>query len=62
MGTRLLAELVASARGLYPAILLSVREGNPAVRLYERVGFVAERTVVNRVGGVSLVMRLSLRD
>ena len=36
---------------------LSVREENPAVRLYERLGFVTERTIVNRVGGRSLAMR-----
>ncbi len=52
--------LLEAARGRYPALALSVREGNPAVRLYERFGFVEERRVVNRVGGASLVMRLPL--
>jgi ribosomal protein S18 acetylase RimI-like enzyme len=60
VGTRLLEELLADAAGRYPAIALSVRDGNPAVRLYERFGFVVERRIENRVGGVSLAMRLTL--
>ena len=60
VGSALLGELVRRARGRYPALALSVRETNPSVRLYERVGFVVERSVVNRVGGSSLVMRLPL--
>ena len=56
-GAALLASLLEAAAGRYRAIGLTVREGNPAVRLYERFGFVTERRVTNRVGGVSLVMR-----
>jgi ribosomal protein S18 acetylase RimI-like enzyme len=56
-GAALLASLFEVAAGRYPAVGLSVREGNPAVRLYERLGFVTERRVTNRVGGVSVVMR-----
>jgi predicted acetyltransferase len=37
-----------------------VRQENPARRLYERSGFVVTRTIPNRVGGVSLVMRADL--
>lgn len=59
-GGLLLEALVAAAGDRYPAIMLSVREGNAAVRLYERFGFATERRVVNRVGGVSLVMRRPL--
>ena len=36
--------------------MLSVREANPARRLYERMGFVVVQTIVNRVGGASFVM------
>lgn len=61
VGTRMMRELVDRARGRYPAIVLSVRAGNPAVRLYDRLGFVVEREIVNRVGGVSFAMRLALR-
>jgi ribosomal protein S18 acetylase RimI-like enzyme len=57
LGTLLLAELLRLARGHYPAIVLSVREDNPACRLYQRHGFEITETVVNRVGGKSLVMQ-----
>jgi ribosomal protein S18 acetylase RimI-like enzyme len=60
VGKRLLDELVERSRGRYPAIALSVRDTNPSVRLYERAGFVIEQTIVNRVGGNSLVMRRTL--
>jgi ribosomal protein S18 acetylase RimI-like enzyme len=59
-GDVLLRALLAGARSRYPAVALTVREGNAAVRLYERFDFVGERRVTNRVGGVSLVMRRSL--
>lgn len=60
VGGLLLGALFASAEDRYPAIALSVREGNPAVRLYARHGFVEEGRVVNRVGKTSLVMRRRL--
>ncbi len=60
VGTRLLGVLIDASSGLYPAMALSVREGSPATRFYGRFGFVEERRVVNRVGGVSLVMRRPL--
>ena len=60
IGARLLDELVERARGRFPALALSVRETNPSVRLYVRAGFVGEQTIVNRVGGSSLVMRRTL--
>jgi ribosomal protein S18 acetylase RimI-like enzyme len=56
IGTRLLAGLFAAAAPTYLAIVLSVRDANPARRLYERVGFTVVDTVVNRVGGSSFVM------
>lgn len=60
IGATLLDALVERARGRYPALALSVREGNPSVRLYERAGFIVEHTVVNRVGSSSIAMRRAL--
>jgi ribosomal protein S18 acetylase RimI-like enzyme len=41
VGTALLEELLAQARATgHPAVSLSVETDNPAVRLYERLGFV----------------------
>jgi ribosomal protein S18 acetylase RimI-like enzyme len=57
VGSLLLGSLLDAAAGSYPSIVLSVREGNPAVRLYERFGFVDEGRLGNRVGGMSVVMR-----
>jgi ribosomal protein S18 acetylase RimI-like enzyme len=56
IGGRLLARLLEEARSTYPAVVLSVREVNPARRLYERQGFVIVETTTNRVGGRSFVM------
>jgi ribosomal protein S18 acetylase RimI-like enzyme len=56
IGTALLNHLLAAAHGRYSAILLSVREENPAHRLYERLGFTISRELINRVGGRSLEM------
>ena len=42
------------------ALALSVRDTNPSVRLYERAGFVVERTIINRVGSTSFTMRRPL--
>jgi ribosomal protein S18 acetylase RimI-like enzyme len=60
VGDRLLSAWLVAAAGRYPAVVLSVREGNPAVRLYERHGFVVVERIVNRVGGISLAMRRTL--
>lgn len=62
-GTAMLDALIARARaaGALDAIVLSVRDSNPALRLYQRAGFTATRTVTNRVGGVSFAMQLDLR-
>ena len=56
IGQQLLECLIEEAAGKYPAITLSVRTHNPAVRLYQRTGFEILKEVENRVGGVSLVM------
>jgi ribosomal protein S18 acetylase RimI-like enzyme len=60
IGEAMLRELVRLASGRYRAIVLSVRESNPAARFYQRLGFLVEREVRNRVGGLSYVMRLPL--
>jgi ribosomal protein S18 acetylase RimI-like enzyme len=57
VGSALLRAFLDVARTRFAAVTLSVREENPAVRLYERHGFVVERRLTNRVGGVSLAMR-----
>ena len=59
VGGALLAELIALARAAgHPGLALSVRETNPAQRLYARQGFQLAGEVVNRVGSRSLVMVL----
>jgi ribosomal protein S18 acetylase RimI-like enzyme len=40
IGTALLEHLLEAAKHRYPAISLSVSPNNPAIRLYERLGFV----------------------
>lgn len=59
-GTAMLNGLIQMARGVYPAIVLSVRAGNPAVRLYLRQGFREVAQITNRVGTASLKMVLDL--
>lgn len=39
IGTALLAQLIRAVEGVYENISLSVTEGNPALRLYQRLGF-----------------------
>jgi len=58
LGTALLQQVITAARPHYPAIALSVRAENPAYRLYQRLGFVTVKEIVNRVGGMSYDMRL----
>lgn len=60
VGSRLLERAIACAQGRYRAIVLSVRDDNPARRLYERFGFVAVATIQNRVGTTSCKMLLTL--
>jgi ribosomal protein S18 acetylase RimI-like enzyme len=55
IGTRLLAELLATAAQRYAAVSLSVDPGNPALALYRRLGF-----QVAGASGTSLTMRLDL--
>jgi ribosomal protein S18 acetylase RimI-like enzyme len=60
VGSTLMEQLVQAARGRYPAIVLTVRADNPAVRLYDRFGFTVIDEIVNRVGTKSYKMLLKL--
>jgi ribosomal protein S18 acetylase RimI-like enzyme len=57
IGTTLMAGLNALADAHHIDLALTVREGNPAIRLYQRMGFVVTEEIVNRVGGKSFVMQ-----
>ncbi|RDI48882.1 GNAT family N-acetyltransferase [Nocardia mexicana] len=58
LGTALLTRLLDDARTRYDGVCLSVRETNPARRLYERLGFefVPGSEKTNRVGTTSITM------
>jgi ribosomal protein S18 acetylase RimI-like enzyme len=56
IGTCLMRALLENAPEV-PAIVLSARRGNPAIRLYERFGFEPIGEMTNRVGTVSVRMR-----
>jgi ribosomal protein S18 acetylase RimI-like enzyme len=59
IGRRLLIELIdASVRRGYPALSLSVREANPARRLYESVGFV----LIEKHGSSWTMVRYAIRS
>jgi ribosomal protein S18 acetylase RimI-like enzyme len=59
-GTLLLRCLLEAASCSHPRLALSVRAGNPAKRLYERLGFVTVGSITNRAGGTSYVMEIVL--
>lgn len=56
IGTRLLAAYLEAAEQHFPAVTLTVRAGNPALRLYQRAGFEITGEIVNRVGTRSFAM------
>jgi ribosomal protein S18 acetylase RimI-like enzyme len=60
VGSALLSHMIETARGQVPAIVLTVRNDNPARHLYERCGFVVIDEVINRVGTKSFQMLLKL--
>jgi len=61
VGTATLTRLIDECRRVDASgISLSVRADNPAVRLYQRLGFATLSEIVNRVGSRSLVMKLNL--
>ena len=63
VGQMLLRALIAEAGRRGVGLCLNVRHDNPALRLYERVGFqvVPGAAVPNRVGGLSMGMVLGSR-
>jgi ribosomal protein S18 acetylase RimI-like enzyme len=60
LGTVLISGLLSAARGRFAAIVLSSRAENPAVRLYQRLGFEVIGEMTNRVGTRSVKMLASL--
>jgi ribosomal protein S18 acetylase RimI-like enzyme len=58
VGSALLSHLIEAVKGEVPAIVLTVRNDNPAKHLYERFGFIMVDEVTNRVGTKSSKMLL----
>jgi len=58
IGEKLLGALIVAAARRGVGLCLNVRHDNPALRLYERLGFqiVPGSAVPNRVGGLSIGM------
>lgn len=56
IGSQLISGLLRGAETQYKQIVLSVREENPAYRVYQRLGFSTLSETINRVGGRSFVM------
>ena len=58
IGTKLLMQVLQSAKNTYPAVSLNVRANNRVINLYQRTGFVKVEgsEVVNRTGGISFNM------
>jgi ribosomal protein S18 acetylase RimI-like enzyme len=62
IGARLISHLLQAAKSRYRMVSLSVRSDNPALNLYERMGFrpVEGSHRTNRTGGTSITMKLDL--
>ncbi len=62
VGTTLLEKTLQIASSRFSAISLSIRADNPALRLYERTGFmpVPGSEMINREGGRSFSMKIKL--
>jgi ribosomal protein S18 acetylase RimI-like enzyme len=57
-GTKLLEQLITEARSLkLPALSLSVYRKNPALRLYERLGFVDARISKESDSSITMILR-----
>ena len=59
IGTQLMRHFLEKAKPIYPGIALNVRSDNPALRLYQRLGFEIVSEMINRVGGKSYDMRIT---
>ncbi len=62
IGTRVLVRLIELCRPIAQGISLSVRAENPALRLYQRLGFRVTAEITNRVGGKSVTMLLDFAE
>ena len=64
IGTKLLKQTLTLAQDQFSAVSLSIRADNPALRLYQRVGFVpvTGSEAINRMGGRSFTMICPLRS
>jgi ribosomal protein S18 acetylase RimI-like enzyme len=60
IGSKLLNLLIETTQKRFKAIGLSVRDSNPACRLYKRFGFKTTNQILNRVGETSYLMKLKL--
>jgi GNAT superfamily N-acetyltransferase len=64
IGTTILRRLIEEGRSQFPGIVLSVRNNNPAARLYKRLNFklIPDSQMINRTGTESFHMYLDLRS
>lgn len=62
IGSKLLHLLIEATQKKFNAIGLSVRGSNPSLKLYKRFVFkiIDQGEILNRVGGVSYLMKLKL--
>jgi ribosomal protein S18 acetylase RimI-like enzyme len=60
VGTELLRNLITISQTMYRGICLSIRMDNPAFNLYKKLGWqpIAGSEMINRVGGISIKMKL----
>ena len=62
IGTQIMNQLLSEIAKLYPQVSLAVREGNPAIKLYERLGFIKVQgsESSNTAGSISFKMLKTL--
>lgn len=58
VGSLMLGALLREAESSFSAVVLTARESNAAIRVYERFGFTTDGVVTNRVGARSVKMVL----
>ena len=64
IGTQIMDQLLTEISKLHSQVSLAVREGNPAIRLYERLGFskVEDSEMKNTAGSISFTMLKQLEE